>query len=290
MSARYYEYQQWLYDNYTSRGVVTNITFEKWKEMQSKKENKNKKIKIRKDMKIPFDIKFRPQIESGEYRVETQAGCPVRIVCWDMACELPILGLVLLNDEKAEEMAVGFTNEGTNLLGEPLYDKLFIVTPEEKLSEFEKACMKLYNEGRDDGLSGDKLSNESVKESAAELLALAIDARANELSECLQQSKLDIDSIPYHLIEFMCNLYTCQNWKEIKEIAEAYTTRVKAAALKDLPRWRKWKNGACGNGRGIPLAIVKRGLDGYELVDALGIQGEQYIMLSDFEKLPGFNE
>lgn len=96
-------------------------------------------------MRKQFDIKYRPQIESGEYKVETKAGCPVRIVCWDMACELPILGLVLLNDEKVEEIAVGFTNEGTNLLGEPLYDKLFIVTPEEELSEFEKELESFYN-------------------------------------------------------------------------------------------------------------------------------------------------
>ena len=116
--------------------------------------------------RIPFNLKFRPQIESGEYKVETKVGCPVRIVCWDMACELPILGLVLLNDEKAEEMAVGFTNEGTNLLGEPLYDKLFIVTPEEELTEFEKAVkdmIKPYAEWPDD----------IFKEESAKLLFLA---------------------------------------------------------------------------------------------------------------------
>ena len=33
--------------------------------------------------KIPFDIKYRPQIESGEYKVETRDGKPVRIICWD---------------------------------------------------------------------------------------------------------------------------------------------------------------------------------------------------------------
>ena len=67
-------------------------------------------------------------------------------------------------------------------------------------------------------------------------------------------------------------------------------SEIKAEALKDLPRWKKWGNGACGNGMGIPIAIVKRGLGGYKLVDALGIQGEKYIMLSDLEKLPGFKE
>ncbi len=37
-------------------------------------------------MKIPFDIKYRPQIETGEYEVETQDGLhSVRIICWDAA-------------------------------------------------------------------------------------------------------------------------------------------------------------------------------------------------------------
>lgn len=63
----------------------------------------------------------------------------------------------------------------------------------------------------------------------------------------------------------------------------------KAEALKDLPRWRIWGNGACGNSDNIPIAIVKRGFN-YQLVSTLGIQGEHYIMLSDLEKLPGFKE
>jgi len=128
--------------------------------------------------KIPFDIKWKPQIESGEYRVETKAGCPVRIVCWDMACELPILGLVLLNDEKAEELAVGFTTEGTNLLGEPLYDKLFIVTPKEEMTEFEKAVGCVITDAqlipRDkDGIANIHDIDEFIKKNAAELLHLA---------------------------------------------------------------------------------------------------------------------
>lgn len=32
--------------------------------------------------KISFDIKYRPQIESGEYRVENMAGFPVTILDW----------------------------------------------------------------------------------------------------------------------------------------------------------------------------------------------------------------
>lgn len=34
-------------------------------------------------MKVKFDLKYRQQIESGEYKVETVDGRQVRIVCWD---------------------------------------------------------------------------------------------------------------------------------------------------------------------------------------------------------------
>lgn len=34
--------------------------------------------------KIPFDIKYRPQIESGEYKVVTKDNKHVRIISWDM--------------------------------------------------------------------------------------------------------------------------------------------------------------------------------------------------------------
>lgn len=49
-------------------------------------------------------------------------------------------------------------------------------------------------------------------------------------------------------------------------------------------RWRKWHNGACGNDKHVPIAIVRRGCS-YELASCLGIEGEEYIMLSDLEKL-----
>ena len=53
--------------------------------------------------------------------------------------------------------------------------------------------------------------------------------------------------------------------------------------------WRIWQNGACGNSDGNPIALVKT-YGGYELVSCLGAGGEKYIMLSDLEKLPSFNE
>ena len=259
-------------------------------------------------MRIPFEIKYRPQIESGEYRVETKAGCPVRIVCWDMACELPILGLVLLNDEKAEEMAVGFTNEGTNLLGEPLYDKLFIVTPGPEpgpeLSEFEERIFKLLRQYKECDIP---LTPENIKAEAsmlwsdfekyffylygkegegdsalrsfyyrglAEGKAEALKDRALELTKQLNESGLDENSIEYNLIEFMCNLMDCPNWNEIVETAGLYAGRIKAEALKDLPRWYE--------SRGVYS-------DGW-INDGFLYYKNHSIQLSSLEKLTGFKE
>ena len=61
--------------------------------------------------KIPFDIKYRDKIESGEYKVETREGLPARIICWDrMGIAYPIVALVPKN---SNEEILTYTNEGT---------------------------------------------------------------------------------------------------------------------------------------------------------------------------------
>ena len=43
---------------------------------------------------VPFDLKYKDKIESGEYLVTTRGGNPVRIVCWDkLDSDYPIIGL-----------------------------------------------------------------------------------------------------------------------------------------------------------------------------------------------------
>ena len=51
-------------------------------------------------MKIPFDMKYRPQIESGEYKVETRNGKSVRIICWDKQGECPIVVLSCMDGDE----------------------------------------------------------------------------------------------------------------------------------------------------------------------------------------------
>ena len=108
---------------------------------------------------------------------------------------------------------------------------------------------------------------EHVKVGANELLAIAKKELQPEIDAEIEKAYNTQDNVVFH-----------KGWEHGR-----------ADALKDLPRWRRWENGACGNSDNHPIAIVKRGFS-YVLVTTLGVQGEHYIMLSDLEKLPGFKE
>lgn len=210
--------------------------------------------------KIPFDIKYRPQIESGEYKVETRSGLPARIVCWDRKTkDMEILALVYNEhiEEDNEDIAEVALNGKMFPRGKNHDYDLFIVTPEEELTEFEIRLL-------------DWLSNDTSGEIPIERMKEVARNRAAELRSLVRE---EFENEAPSIIE-------AQSFREGFKVG-------KAEALRDLPRWKTWGNGACGSSSGLPIAIVKASVSGgYLLVPSLGIGGEQYIMLSDLEKLP----
>ena len=128
-------------------------------------------------MIIPFDIKYRPQIESGEYKVVIYAssnsitGCPVGILKWDYNSDAGCI-VGCFRSEGKDRLYI-FNEYGEHVVSGMKKYNLFINTPEPDLSEFEKACVNLYVKGRVDGFSEEELSKEALKEVAAELLELA---------------------------------------------------------------------------------------------------------------------
>lgn len=247
-------------------------------------------------MKIPFTLDA--WLKDKSQKVETRSGKNVRIICWDKI-GIPIVALVGDADD-----IVTYNRDGTTGQQMQLPSDLFLVTPEEELTEFEKAVgLEIFDE------PFEEKHIKVIKEESAKLLALArkelikegtsknemgtmlydagfedgkaeaLRTHATELTENLIKSGLDKDSIHYHLVEFMCNLYDCPNWKEIEGSAELYAKRIKAAAMKDLPRWKKHEEAS------DKLATVWNDF----VTPWLDWRGHR-IAVRDLEKLPGFKE
>lgn len=260
--------------------------------------------------KIPFDIKYRPQIESGEYRVETRDGKKVRVLCYDANNIVPIVALVTFNDG-SEGSRDYYLNGTMNFDRENPLD-LFIVTPEPELSEFEERIFKLLRQYKECDIP---LTPENIKADASILWsdfekyffdlygkegegdsalrsfyyrglecgkAKALKDRAAELTKQLNESGLDENDIEYDLIEFMCNLMDCPNWNEIVETAGLHADRIKAEAVKDVPRWEDIRN----------FAYSWTSEDKTFYNDTLGqlFHKGKKLFIGDLEKLPGFKE
>jgi len=121
--------------------------------------------------KIPFDIKYRPEIESGKYKVVTRDGRDVRIICWDKRVyggRHEIVALVPTPEGSTESCQM-YNPDGT-LISATWNDnfRLFILTDEPELTEFEEAVGKMLFIR----LSNDELIRET-KEKSAKLLDIA---------------------------------------------------------------------------------------------------------------------
>ena len=258
--------------------------------------------------KIPFTLEA--WLKDKSQRVETRDGrivhniWPVEpiIVCGKSADVCALID--------GEEDAFVFFAGGKYLPAnvESPFD-LFIVTPEEELSEFEERIFKLLRQYKERDIP---LTPENIKADASMLWsdfekyffvlygkdgegdsalrsfyyrgladgkAEALKDRAVELTKQLNESGLDENSIEYNLIEFMCNLMDCPNWSEIVETAGLYAGRIKAEALKDVPRWGK------SDEEVDHVPVLFFGLNG----DYLHYKGCA-ISVKSLEKLPGFKE
>lgn len=96
--------------------------------------------------KIPFCVSYRPQIESGEYKVVTREDRPVEIIKWDLKGDFPIVG-VYYDAKNNRETAVQVTAEGrcSVISGEEYCDDFFIITDKPELTEFEGELKTIIN-------------------------------------------------------------------------------------------------------------------------------------------------
>lgn len=96
--------------------------------------------------KIPFDIKYRSQIESGEYTVVTREDRLVEIKIWDLKGDFPIVG-VYYDETNDRETAVQVTAEGKCSIstGDNYCDYFFIVTDKPDMVKFKQELSQMLD-------------------------------------------------------------------------------------------------------------------------------------------------
>lgn len=196
--------------------------------------------------RIPFNIKYRPEIESGKYTVETRDGRPARIVCWDLKCDTPIIAAIQWNQEREDCYCYNTIGRCANNVCEI---DLFIVTneEEEELNEFESALMQFAHVSFDSPLNiikGDAF--EKFKKRKDKLLQIA---RKELYEEFVQQVE--------------------------KYVYDKGYEQGKADALKDLPKWKKYDK----NNDNIPYITIN------EKDKNILIYKGYYIPISEIETL-----
>lgn len=99
--------------------------------------------------KIAFNIKYRPQIESGEYKVVTREDRPVEIKIWDLKGDFPVVG-VYFDEKNNRDTAVQVTAEGRCSIkpNDDYCDDFFIITDKPDGLEFKQGgwylCTKTH--------------------------------------------------------------------------------------------------------------------------------------------------
>ena len=238
-------------------------------------------------MKIPFDIKYKPQIESGEYKVENRIGEQVRIVCYDAKIHFtgnegqkkPIISLQ--TSSKGDEMIFHHFETGELFPHEVTAYDLFVVTPESEPSEFDDCVRRLidmaHGLGKDHPYNTDK--GALFEEYSSQLLSLArekIGTTFDKASEYLRGRKDGIELGKAEALEGVK-----KNWRDYfspQDITDVYNAG-KNDALNDLPTWKK-ATASFGNYTVAPTETGSMCL----LIDG------HFILLKDLMKLPGFKD
>lgn len=121
-------------------------------------------------MKTAFNIKFRPEIEAGEFKVVTADGRPVTIQRWDMKGNYPILACTMVKqcnwegDESwNEERPFAYDKDG-HAAGTAPADKLelFLISEDPELTEFEYAVQEIFYKGRETDIDLLKITSDTL--------------------------------------------------------------------------------------------------------------------------------
>lgn len=199
--------------------------------------------------KIKFDIKYRPEIESGKYKVVERS---TNRECTFLSKD--DLVIVYFNG-----IAYVFDYEKSIFRCQMGYGEFDILTDELELTEFEEAYLRSKHHVGPDDILPEFLSINNVRENAQKLLDVARNQLQPEIDAEIDKAYKNSDAVQYR--------------------------RGKEDALKDMPHWKHMYAGAAGNGDGKNIYLIRDGIDSYRFSPVIA-GGEDYLVLAELNKLP----
>lgn len=147
-------------------------------------------------------------LENPSRKVVTRNGKPIRIICWDLKCNTPIIAAIQWNQEREDCYCYNTVGRCANNEGEL---DLFFANEEEKLTEFEKELQIIISEAShwtsDDGSISTycQFGDKEIKKISGQILDLARKELEKEVGDKCWEAHL----------------------------------KGEEEALKDLPKWKK---------------------------------------------------
>ena len=144
-------------------------------------------------MKKSFDVSYRPQIESGEYKVVTADEHPVRICCWDAEEDWPIVALVKDHNPKSDYCYPMMCDNAGVSATRGMAKQLFVITPEPELTPFQERLAEYmgYTLADIENNQDDALNH--INNASNELMELAVKGHWEEV----QQAYRTADEVQY---------------------------------------------------------------------------------------------
>lgn len=236
-------------------------------------------------MKKKFDISMRPQIESGEYKVVTRGGQPVRIVCYDRKGKFNIIALI---DDGYIECKEEYTPDGCLLQDKSEHRlDLFVIIPEPEMTEFEKGIYDMMVDRTNEAT----ISEEYARRYSSKLLELA----RKELQPEYDATKIDESLVNRMLIKW-CDRKLARDVPYSGGESDAYIEGLRdmykqlAHLIEDSKRQYDKGYGDCLAKMPMWGKMENQNFTGRMCTDYFLLDNGYKIRLSDLQKLPKQDE
>lgn len=199
--------------------------------------------------KIKFDIKYRPEIESGKYKViERSTNRECTFLSKDDLVIIYFNGIAYVYDY-----------EHARFNCQMGYGEFDILTDEPELTEFEEAYLRSKHHVEPEDILPEFLVINKVRENAQKLLDVARKQLQPEIDAEIDKAYKNSDAVQYR--------------------------RGKEDALEDMPHWRRMYAGAAGSGDGRNAYLIRDRFGVYSLSSVIACDYD-YLVLAELDKLP----